>query len=197
MLLGYFDLSWQLWRLFHCPPPPSYSPAIKNCRVKSSLLFRSPFLPHLNYLLASCPLMKASSHGNEGNQINCMSANRITSSLTRHESGLKLITHAWKNGRLWEGRCDRAGGSPRGGDSLLHAHMKVIVPVSFNSRKRLESTCRAYQADSSNILYMMLTDIKCSVCGMIQPCFLDFINYGCYFTHGGQWSTAAVGLVTR
>lgn len=60
---------------------------------------------HLNFLLlnclwAPCPLMEASSHGKEGNQINCMSVNRITSSLTCRESGLKLITHAWRDGRM-------------------------------------------------------------------------------------------------
>lgn len=73
------------------------------------------------FLRASCPLKEALSRGNEGNQINCMSANRITSSLTHHESELKLITHARKNGRLWVGRRGAAGGCPRGGDSLRHA----------------------------------------------------------------------------
>lgn len=73
------------------------------------------------FLWASCPLKEALSRGNEGNQINCMSANRITSSLTHHESELKLITHARKNGRLWVGRRGAAGGCPRGGDSLHHA----------------------------------------------------------------------------
>lgn len=62
--------------------------------------------------------MEALSRGNEGNQINCMSANRITSSLTRHELELKLVTHARKNGRLWVGRRGGAGGCPRRGDSL-------------------------------------------------------------------------------
>lgn len=63
--------------------------------LKSSLLF--PL--YGNYLWAPCPLMEASSHGKGGNQINCMSVNRITSSLTCHESGLKLITHAWRTGK--------------------------------------------------------------------------------------------------
>lgn len=60
----------------------------------------SPLFPiYGNYLWAPCPLMEASSHGKGGNQINCMSVNRITSSLTCHESGLKLITHAWRTGK--------------------------------------------------------------------------------------------------
>lgn len=107
------------------PPSPVIPSRTKTAGLNQPSCFASPPPPHLNYLQAPCPLMKASSHGNEGNQINCMSANRITSSLTRHESGLKLITHAWKNGRLLEGRRDRARGSPRGGDSLLHAPTKA------------------------------------------------------------------------
>lgn len=111
-------------------PTPKFLPGDQKLRVKSArLLPPQPPALHLNYLRAPCPLTKASSHGNAGNQINCMSANRITSSLTRHESGLKLITHAWKNGSIWEGRRDRAGGSPRGGDSLLRTHMKARVGV--------------------------------------------------------------------
>lgn len=79
-----------------------------------------------------CPLMEASSHGKEGNQINCMSVNRITSSLTCHESGLKLITCAWRNGRMGRsvaenrgGGQNRARGFPCGRESLLHTVVAV------------------------------------------------------------------------
>lgn len=75
--------------------------------------------------------MEASSHGKEGNQINCMSVNRITSSLTCHESGLKLITHAERNRRMGSVAGNRGGGQhrawgfPRGRDSLLHTAIRV------------------------------------------------------------------------
>lgn len=59
--------------------------------------------------------MEAASHGKGGNQINCMSVNRITSSLTCHESGLKLLTRAWRSGENGEeaarrGRKESSGG---------------------------------------------------------------------------------------
>lgn len=100
------------------PPSPSYPFENENCFLNQPSCFAPSLTLHRNYLRVPCPLMEALSRGNEGNQINCMSANRITSSLTRHESELKLVTHARKNGRLWVGRRGGAGGCPRGGDSL-------------------------------------------------------------------------------
>lgn len=91
----------------------------------------------LNCLWAPCPLMEASSHGKEGNQINCMSVNRITSSLTYRESGLKLITHAWKkkkNGEKQGGveeEKDKTehGVFPGSRDSLLHRVAALNMPT--------------------------------------------------------------------
>lgn len=88
--------------------PLCYALEKQKLRVKAFCFF---FL-FLNCLWAPCPLMEASSHGKEGNQINCMSVNRITSSLTCRESGLKLITYAWRNGRIGE-RLGRGGGQRR------------------------------------------------------------------------------------
>lgn len=60
--------------------------------------------------------MEAPSHGKGGNQINCMSVNRITSSLTCHESGLKLLAHAWRSGKSGEERVAKTRGAGRGGE---------------------------------------------------------------------------------
>ena len=104
MLINSAD--WVFWQMILSSPgscgdrpivPPELRPWKQKLRVKSSLF--SPPLLSINCLWAPCPLMEASSHGKEGNQINCMSVNRITSSLTCRESELKLITHAWRNGR--------------------------------------------------------------------------------------------------
>lgn len=89
--------------------PPCFIPAppLANSKSRDS-----------NCLWALRPLMEASSRGNNGNQINCMSVNRITSSLTCRESGLKLITYAWRNGRMW-GNEEEGAAESRKGFSLL------------------------------------------------------------------------------
>lgn len=120
--------------------------------LKSSLLF--PF--YGNYLWAPCPLMEASSHGKEGNQINCMSVNRITSSLTCHESGLKLITHAWRTGKngaaerrqkVWQRREEWRGGNGRlevfwGGGGEKEAGVSLTVGTP-SSAWRLQQVAKA------------------------------------------------------
>lgn len=99
-----------------CPPPEN-----ENCGSNQPSCFAPSLTLHRNYLRAPCPLTEALSRGNAGNQINCMSANRITSSLTRHESALKLVTHARENGRVLGG--EPGGGLPsrRGTPSAPHA----------------------------------------------------------------------------
>lgn len=93
--------------------PLSYPLENKTYGFNHHLFCFAPFFTlHRNYLQAPCTLMEALSRDKEGNHINCMSANRITSSLTRHESELKLITHARKNGRPWLGRQSGAGACP-------------------------------------------------------------------------------------
>lgn len=119
LLLAYFDSSWQLRSLFHCLPPPSpptpNRPENENCgsnqpsrRFAPSLTLRG------NYLPVPCPLTEALSRGEAGNQINCMSANRITSSLTRRESALKAH-HTCPRERKSFVVGGRRGGAVRGG----------------------------------------------------------------------------------
>lgn len=106
MPAGDLEFPVQLWRLSLFPP--SY--ALESDLSHSISL-------SLNCLCVPCPLMEASSHGREGNLINCMSTNRITSSLTYRESGLKLITHAWRKGRMRQSK----EGENRGGQNRARA----------------------------------------------------------------------------
>lgn len=87
------------WRLFLCLTISSWVSSLKEKTLVKSCRSLVP-----NSLWMPCPLMEASSHGKGGNQINCMSVNRITSSLTCSESKLKLVTNACRSEGMGEAR---------------------------------------------------------------------------------------------
>lgn len=118
-----------------------------------------------------CPLMEASSHGKEGNQINCMSVNRITSSLTCSESKLKLVTNACRSEGMGEARRegikeeekDSARGFPRGGVSLLHT---ACCSITWMGKESPCNVMYAYRQSSTYTrdIVLMHPNFNYSVC---------------------------------